>query len=366
MTVRERIIAWVRPSIKTAEDLAKTKILNTGGIAGVVNSLPDFDSFITGDKGFGWLGTNTTFTWIATLKNWHVSQFEYENLPEGIDSDFIEFLLFVWGKVIIFKKGDKFYTTSFIPVEFDIYFNPTKIKIIVPFDTNHKLTNKVMKVDKNCAILYNDQSFLLGNKVFYGSLWRIWPFLKNVVKSYNLIVRNQDLTKKWAKMPFDTASIQIKAMENMMKNDTRLVLPWNQNALLPSNSSRNTRETEDKLEFDDGTGVAWDNYYNHWNELKQMIGMDNNANAKKRERQITDEIEVNNVLSTSMLDIMKKQRQKGLDKANEIWGLNMSVELKREREKKEEEEKMEKELNKMKGREKGIEKPPRKKVEKND
>jgi hypothetical protein len=67
------------------------------------------------------------------------------------------------------------------------------------------------------------------------------------------------------------------------------------------------------------------------NEFLTKIGV-NNANTDKKERLIMDEVNSNNEVITSYVDLMLTERLNGCKLINEMFGLNISVKLKNEQE----------------------------------
>jgi hypothetical protein len=53
----------------------------------------------------------------------------------------------------------------------------------------------------------------------------------------------------------------------------------------------------------------------------------NNANMNKRERLVDDEVQANNEQIMYSADVMLKARERACKRINEIFGLNISVEL---------------------------------------
>lgn len=63
-----------------------------------------------------------------------------------------------------------------------------------------------------------------------------------------------------------------------------------------------------------------------WNEVMTMLGV-NNANQDKRERLVKDEVHANNEQIQISADVMLKARQEACKRINELFKLNISVEL---------------------------------------
>lgn len=63
-----------------------------------------------------------------------------------------------------------------------------------------------------------------------------------------------------------------------------------------------------------------------YGEIMERIGI-NSLNYEKRERMITDEVDQNKEQTMATSDILLKERQLACDRINELFGLNISVEL---------------------------------------
>lgn len=63
------------------------------------------------------------------------------------------------------------------------------------------------------------------------------------------------------------------------------------------------------------------------NEFKEHFGINNNKNIDKKERLIVDEVNNNNNATNLMLDMMLKSRERFCNQCNELFGINISVEV---------------------------------------
>lgn len=72
----------------------------------------------------------------------------------------------------------------------------------------------------------------------------------------------------------------------------------------------------------------WDNYYKHENNVKQILGINNNSMPDKSERLLVDEVNANDEQTAINIDIRLKERQHFCEIANKLFGLNISVDVK--------------------------------------
>lgn len=72
----------------------------------------------------------------------------------------------------------------------------------------------------------------------------------------------------------------------------------------------------------------WDSYYKHDNQIRTILGIQNNPAAGKAERLLVDEINSNNEEIDINISLRLQARELFCEQVNEIFGLNISVKIK--------------------------------------
>ena len=63
-------------------------------------------------------------------------------------------------------------------------------------------------------------------------------------------------------------------------------------------------------------------------EFDSFVGIPSNPNSEKRERQIVDEVNANNIETDTLLDLFVQTLNEGMSQANVLFGLQLKAEKK--------------------------------------
>lgn len=225
----------------------------------------------------------------------------------GIEERHIENWLFDEGQCVVFK--DKYYGLMCLKgmgIGQNILEDPTSYRV-----TGNKYTKEV-PADK-CVLVENNKLRMPTHEVivyFTNQLYRT--------------VRTRDVNVDTLKLPFVAACTDKnvltakKIMESIDNNEPCLVID------------------KDVMNIDDikilPTGVKpytaelTDLYHDIMNEALTYLGI-NNANTDKKERLITSEADANNQLIECCSEMFLEARKRACEQINEMFGTNLSVEL---------------------------------------
>lgn len=237
--------------------------------------------------------------------------FQYHNLPDSIPSREIELLLQTNGFGIFIEVEGKYYIVNGgLGGEPDVYNMPTEAVISIPA---LKL-NKTYKINEDCIVIPNDSMYLglLPMYAKYCTLMNeneITMLLATVNKRIqHLLSANDDNTiesaKEFLKKVFDGEIGVIgesKLFESLKVNTT---------------STTSQVSMKDLFEYEQYLKASM------YNE----IGLSANFNMK-RERLSSSEVEANTDNLYPLVDDMLNSRRKGLEKVNEMFGLDIQVEF---------------------------------------
>ena len=237
--------------------------------------------------------------------------FQYHNLPDSIPSREIELLLQTNGFGVFIEVEGKYYIVNGgLGGEPDVYNMPTEAVISIPA---LKL-NKTYKINEDCIVIPND-SMYLGLLPMYAKYCTLMNenemtmLLATVNKRIqHLLSANDDNTiesaKNFLKKVFDGEIGVIgesKLFESLKVNTT---------------SSTSQVSMKDLFEYEQYLKASM------YNE----IGLSANFNMK-RERLSSSEVEANTDNLYPLVDDMLNSRRKGLEKVNEMFGLDIQVEF---------------------------------------
>lgn len=237
--------------------------------------------------------------------------FEYENLPDTIPQREIELLLQTNGFCAFVKINGEYYVVNGgLGGEGNVYNMPTEIVVSVPY----LKYNATLEIDKDCVIIPNDSMYmgLLPLYERYCTILNeneITMILATVNKRVqNLLSANDDSTVESAK------EFQKKVFDGELSviAEARLF-----DSLKVNNSASNSQVSmKDLFEFQQYTKAS----------LFNEIGLSANFNMK-RERLTANEVEANTDNLYPLVDDMLKCRRLALEKINEMFGLNISVQF---------------------------------------
>ena len=267
----------------------------------------DLNILPSATKGINTLTYNDYYMRLTQLAT---TMFKWNNLPNLIPERFIEKVLFNWGHAAFIKDDEKgFMVTRITPSgQLNCYDDPVNI---TAYAVNYSKEYKV----SDCVIMRN-------NPFEVPTSWTIRLFAQRLAE----VERTLDVNIKAQKTPIVilTDEKQRLTMKNFMqKYDGNTPFIFGNKSLdLESVKVLNTEAPyiADQLMI-----------YKHdiWNEAMSFLGIQN-ANTDKKERLITDEVTANNQLVMLSANVMLTSRELACKEINEMFGTNISVELRSE------------------------------------
>lgn len=240
-----------------------------------------------------------------------MAMFKYHNLPESLPCYELENLLQKNGFACVAKVESELYAfDGGLGGEPDVYYRPTICTVANPALN----LSKDFVINKDCAIVKNDSN-MVG--------------LSHTISKYNTLITENEITILIAlinsrmSIIFSGADSATKTSAeqylNMIKQGKLGVI--SDNAFLESlsiNMGNNTRNNvfEDLIRLNMYLKAS----------LNNSIGLNSNT-ALKKERLITAEIDVNNTSLYPLIDDMLECRRIGVEKINELFGTEITVEL---------------------------------------
>ena len=252
------------------------------------------------------IGIENEITYNKTM-----AMFKYHNLPDSLPCYELENLLQKNGFACVAKVESELYAfDGGLGGEPDVYYRPTICTVANPALN----LSKDFVINKDCVIVKNDSN-LVG--------------LSHTISKYNTLITENEITILIAlinsrmSVIFSGSDSATKTSAeqylNMIKQGKLGVI--SDNAFLESlsiNMGNNTRNNvfEDLIRLNMYLKAS----------LNNSIGLNSNT-ALKKERLITAEIDVNNTSLYPLIDDMLECRRIGVEKINELFGTEITVEL---------------------------------------
>ena len=243
-----------------------------------------------------------------------ISVFEFKNIPDTWSKDYFLYTLFVWGFVSIINT-DKF---GVIPQQcslygYDVFYRPTHATI-----SNPLLRGIIQpKIGKECALIRLQPD--------YGSCWDIVCYYADLLALCTEAIGTNLVNSKLAYVfacEDKTSAESFKKMFDQINEGNPAVFA-------------------DKKLFTDEGKPAWDTFQNNLSQnyiakdiLEDMAKIDArfcseigipNVNIAKESGVTDNEVEANNIDTKTKSSLWLETIKLGLDQANELFGLDLSV-----------------------------------------
>lgn len=262
---------------------------------------------------------NGYWYWFWKLYNIVIDMFNYYNLPDEVTKESIENNLIMLGYCSFIKRKNKIYTPFSRIFDFDWTYQPTKMVYANPRLTDYH----TYKIGYDCEVVYNtSMKYRVWNLKVDGGLFtfigRYARQLADVEATANIYsvncrttgfpVADGEATANSIKAFFDKLSIGERAVisDDSIINKFRNVDIHNPNIKDGINDWLIARDKILEAFFRD-IGIK----------------MNNPKKAQVNEEELT----VNNQLLLVSVEDMLKARKEGIEKVNNMFNLNISVEL---------------------------------------
>lgn len=280
--------------------------------------------------------TNTTdnfFSYYIELLNKAINVFEWKNVPDNIDTDTLETILFRCGDVAFFKYNDTFYIShGNSSGEMTYNFTPEKYLVSNPYIEKGKNFN--LSPDVDSVIIYNTPAdkYISLKSSFNEIIKRTAGILSDNLSSLNCLQINARVQTIVTADNSNVAKSAELKLKDMYEGKPYSIITSN----LASNISIDDKNNAQSKGISDL--IDLNNY--EYAQYLHALGIESNENNKKS-RMITDELRDNNVECIHNMHILLDSRKKAVEKINSLFNLNISVDIKphlKEKEEKEEKE----------------------------
>lgn len=245
-----------------------------------------------------------------------ISVFEFKGIPETWSKDYFLYTLFIFGFVSIIET-DKF---GVIPQQcslqgYDVFYRPTHAVIANPLLRG----NLTPRIGQTCALIRMQPD--------YGSCWDIVSYYADLL---SLCTESIAVNLVNSKLAYVFACDDKNIAESFKKMYDKM-------------NEGNPAVFADKKLFSEDGSPMWETFQNNLKQnyiakdiLEDMTKIDArfcteigipNVNMAKESGVTDNEVEANNVDTKSKSALWLETIRDGIDKANEMFGLNMSVDF---------------------------------------
>ena len=288
--------------------------------------------------------TNTSdnfFSYYIELLNKAINVFEWKNVPDNIDTDTLETILFRSGDVAFFKYNDTFYISHGNQSgEMTYNFTPEKYLVSNPYIENGK--NFILSPDIDSVIIYNTPAdkYISLKSSFNEIIKRTAGILSDNLSSLNCLQIN---TRVQTIVTADNSNVAKSAemkLKDLYDGKPYSVITSNlaSNINIDDKSNANSKNIADLIDLN--------NY--EYAQYLHALGIESNENNKKS-RMIVDELKDNNFECLHNLHILLDSRKKAVEKINRLFNLDISVDIKPHLNEKEEKEEKDDEYSESQG-----------------
>lgn len=245
-----------------------------------------------------------------------ISVFEFKGIPETWSKDYFLYTLFIFGFVSIIET-DKF---GVIPQQcslqgYDVFYRPTHAVIANPLLRG----NLTPRIGQTCALIRMQPD--------YGSCWDIVSYYADLL---SLCTESIAVNLVNSKLAYVFACDDKNIAESFKKMYDKM-------------NEGNPAVFADKKLFSEDGSPMWETFQNNLKQnyiakdiLEDMTKIDArfcteigipNVNMAKESGVTDNEVEANNIDTKSKSALWLETIRDGIDKANEMFGLNMSVDF---------------------------------------
>lgn len=243
-----------------------------------------------------------------------ISVFKFNNIPLEWAMNYFQYVLFIWGFVTIYDNKDY----GIIPQNcslygYDIFYQPSHVIIANPL-----IKTKQMRIGVDCELI-NLQPNYCG----------VMDIVSTYADLMALSLETAGINLLNSKMSYVFMSENKQAAENFKKLYDQFA--GGSPAVFPDKDLFNEDGSPSWQLFTQNVGQNYitDKVLDDMKKLEDRFNTDvgiPNANTYKKERLITDEVNANNVDTQSKIMLWLDTMSRGIERVNEHYGLNLSVE----------------------------------------
>lgn len=238
------------------------------------------------------------------------SVFKWNNLPNGINEKWIERYLFNEGNCLFYKDPVRGFMVAKCTQSGNLNYYD-EATLLTPYGTNYM--GKPLQNGDECILIQNNDLMLSTAPTIQLFAYRLAD-----------IQRTIDVNISAQKTP-----VIVLCGEKQKLSIKRAMQQINDNEIAIYGDKTLDIDSIKALKVD--APVVFDKLYtqkqNIWNECMTFLGINNNSQESKRERLVVNEVEANNEQIEASAEVFLKARQDACERINELFGLDISVEM---------------------------------------
>lgn len=253
------------------------------------------------------------------------SIFEWKDLPKGIDSEDLESMLLVSGRLSFVKVGNTEYLVRYSISKFDQNSNVINARIIEP-----KLAFL------NGANLENFKHVeIKNNRLGLSIIHKIWPYIQANGELHRRVLINARVQGKVVvQAPNGSTDLNLEDINDNgeKSSDMTTGLEDSLNEWLENENVFKIFDKElmgdfsfDPIGIEDSGAALLEAISFNDGKILSSLGMPSNNLEGKEERAVKGEISLQNVFESTIIETMLKHRIKAAEQINEKFGYNVSV-----------------------------------------
>ncbi len=270
-------------------------------------------------------------SYAGSLRKIMTSIFKYEGLPEGVESWMIEQILFFRGEAAFFKVGEQYVITPLVRMDWNLY-NLTTIASPIPYNGKgpngsitlisdeviiSNLKNKYKKNNTKAVFFINNISRQATLKPIVGLL----KFLQNTWVELNYDRKNsRNINVISAGTPKEAKTIKKEMGKVYYNNEPFVVLSNSTQDLIKNITKLNPNNTPRSTSL-------WDDFVKAKQEINELVGIPFDSRPEKKERVITQEVNISQIQTNEILQEMLIFRQRALKEIEKVFNLKITVSL---------------------------------------
>ena len=252
-----------------------------------------------------------------SLLNGLSSIFEWDGLPEELPQEVIERFLISSGRNKIIRVNSKYYIVHISPQKWNSYYDTVESFIVEPF--LGRLNGKVTEKFKNVEIKNNNLGISLIRQVF--------PFLDTIDEAlFNLDINMRALSGKFVYLVNENNETEDNLETENAVN--QWFISGKPVKVMAKSMLSDDGNPVMALDVNDSTESFIQTVRFNISQMLNVLGIPNDNFEDKKERKISSEISVQNILQSSIIEDMLNWRLIGVEKLNKEFGLNVSVKVK--------------------------------------
>lgn len=249
-------------------------------------------------------------------------QFDWEGLPEEIDSYKVEQMLFFTGQAVYFKQGENNIIlpcanqgllniygqyVSVRPIAINGTYFPT-LYVKDYYDTSYSLVEKqnavLVRNNEQCVPTFALIRPLVSRLIF---IWKSLGINNGLSRLQTLIQANKD-----------SASVIKQQIKSIIESDEGIAVVSDKKNILQELQTFNLGVEYKPQDY-------WYDFDKTWNMILTILGINNNPESEKKERLVVDEVNINNELTSLTNDIRYYFRNMSANEINKMFNTNIKV-----------------------------------------